>query len=253
MALSFQARECRVSRITSTPTTFATWGLEDPEVDIDADELSGKPLWGAVVGCTDGSIFVFRPDLSKVIRRKQTLPTKRRFSGGSEATHTTSRMPYHFSLSRSRNASPMGSRTNLAVPSSKSRAVSGLSKEQVEAPKNYVDFEDEQERMKGMIADRAAKEKRDRSPRTSLAPPPLFESAARRLDDARSIASIETSSTLLSPPISPTLGPSYVGHCRKRLYLRTRVFPRDFGPEHAAVSLIVLDEGDLFVSLHKSG
>ncbi|KAL5501846.1 hypothetical protein ACEPAH_9107 [Sanghuangporus vaninii] len=251
LALSFQTKEHRVSRVTSDPTTFASWGLEDLETDVDIDESSRKPLWGALVGCLDGSIFVFRPDFSKVARRKQTLP-KRRFSGSSETAHMPSRVPHHLALTRSRNASPTGSRTNLAVTSSKSRAVSGLSKEQVEAPKNYVDFDDEQERMKGMISERAVKEKRDRSPRTSLAPPPYYESAARRLDDTRSIASIESSSTLLSPPTSPTLGPSNIGFHQKRLSLRMRVIPRDFGPEHSIVSLSILED-ELFVSLQKSG
>ena len=249
LALSFQAKEHRSSAITSEPTVFTTWGFEDLEHDGDIDELSRKLPWGAVVGCSDGSIYVFRPDRPKRARRKSTTLAKRRFSG-SEATHPPHRVPPYLSLSRSRNASPLSSTTNLAISSSKSRAVSGLSKEQAEAPKNFVDFEDEQERMKGMISDRAVKDIKDRSPRTSAAP---YESHFRRMDDAHSIASFESSSTMLSPPISPILEPSYAGKSRKHLVLRTRIIPRDFGTGHSIVSLHVLDNGELFVSLQESG
>lgn len=253
IALSFQAKEHRTNAINSDPVVFTSWGFEDLVHDSDVDELSKKPPWGAIVGCVDGSIYIFRPDLSEPARRKPAT-TERRFSG-SDVTHLPYLRPPHLSLSRSRNASPATSRTNLTISSStKSRAVSGLSKEQVEAPKNFVDFEDEQQRMKGMISDRAVKNMKDRSPRSSAGLG--HDLPSRRFDDANSIASMESSSTMLSPPLSPTLMPAGAGGYRKHLLMRARIIPRDFGPfkpEHSMVSLNVLEEGELLLSLQRSG
>ncbi|EJC98476.1 WD40 repeat-like protein [Fomitiporia mediterranea MF3/22] len=248
--ISFQAKEHRNCTIHSEPTRIVSWGFEDLEHDGEIDELSRKPSWGAVVGCSDGSIYVFSPNLSKRTRRKSTI-AKRRFSGGCEPPHLPYRRQQHLSLSRSRNASPSGSRTNLTAQSSKSRAVSGLSKEQVEAPKNYVDFDDEQEKMKGMIAERKVKDVKDRSPRASYMLG--HDLPARRFDDTLSIASVETSSTMLSPPLSPILGPTNTGSYRKLLQLRVRILPRDFGSEHSVVSLSVLEDSEMFLSLQESG
>ncbi|KAH8114792.1 WD40 repeat-like protein [Phellopilus nigrolimitatus] len=247
LAFSLQATEDRKCTINSEPCAMETWGFEDPEyeADIDDSELPKKHLWGAVVGCSDGSLYLFRPDLSKSAKRKPPV-SKRRFSASSDLPY---RRAPHLSFSRSRNASPSASKTNLTVY--KSRAVSGLSKERVEAPKNFVDFEDEQEKMKGMIAERGVRDMKDSSPRSSLSPP--FDLSVHRMDDAITLASVESSSPLISPPLSPTLSPqSSVSH-RKHLFMRARILPQDFGYGHSIVTIRILEEGELFLALQESG
>ncbi|KAI5123100.1 hypothetical protein M0805_001456 [Coniferiporia weirii] len=250
LALSFQPPDARNWGINAEPSVLSSWGFGDLEVETEVDDLTNRALWGAVVGCMDGSLYIFRPDLSKPTKKKST--GKRRFSADGNPNHLPYRRAPHLSLPRSSNASPSASKTSLhAISSSKSRAISGLSKEQVEAPKNFVDFEDEQEKMKGMIADRGVRDVKDRSPRAQLSP--TYDTSMRRMDDTRSLASVESSSSMLSPPLSPNLGPQRAIYTRKNLLLRSRIIPGDFGFGHAVVALRVLEEGELVLSLQESG
>lgn len=252
LAISFRSTDDKPKRICSEPTFIKSWGPDEVENDIDVDELSKRPPWGVAAGCANGSIYLFHPDLSKTTKRQKSLKLRRLSGEGPpyrRAAHN------HLSLSRSRNASPAGSRTNLAMTSTKSRAVSGLTRTEVEAPKNYVDFEEEQEKMKSMIADRSSREPKDRSPRSSIVSP--VEVPSLRFDDAKSISSIPSSSSLLSPPLSPPLSPALdaqrVTHSRKHLRLHARITPRDFGHGHAIVCLDILEEGELLLALQESG
>ena len=247
-----QTRENRLCYLTSQPTHIEVWGFNDLEPENEIDEAI-RPRQGVVVSCIDGSLYIFRSSLAKVTKSPSSSE-KRLLSSGGDHLHPT--LPYrrpHLSFSKSRNSSPAGSRTNLAVSSTKSRAVSGLTKEQVEAPKNFVDFEDEQERMKGMIAERSVKEVKDRSRRSSLTPPPV---SPHRPDDARSLASVESGSSILSPPLSPTLGPvneTSDSTCRDLVSLRIRIIPNELDSEISVVSLKLLHKGKLFLTLHSSG
>ncbi|THH09831.1 hypothetical protein EW145_g1735 [Phellinidium pouzarii] len=253
LALSFKQADDLRSTINSEPSVLAFWGYGDLEDEADVDDLPKKSLWGAVVGCIDGSLYIFRPDLSKPTRKRLTA-SHTRFSADGDAIHLPPRRGPYLSLSRSRNASPSPSPSNTSIhviPSSKSRATSGLSKEQIEASKNYVDFEDEQEKMKGMISDRLVRDMKDRSSRSSLSPP--YDTSVRRTDDARSLASVESNSTLLSPPLSPTLDPQHMVYARKNLLMRGRIIPQNFGFGHSVVALKVLQEGELILSLQESG
>lgn len=261
LGLSFQAHDTQAAGFTSEPSVFTSWGLEELQHDVRDTNFLKELSWGAVVGCEDGSLYVFHPELSRpknVRRRSEPRVSTQRNSNSNmlELPQLPYRRPHHLSFSRSRDVSPIGARTTLTVTSHKSRAVSGLSREQVEAPKNFVDFEDEQERMKDMISDRSVKDVKERSPRASVAP---MESPRRRaLDDALSLASIDTSSSKQTPPISPPLSPpleltTSTTSSLKSLALRVHIVPRHFGVDHGIVDIKVLKKERIFVALQKSG
>lgn len=255
--------------------TVATWGYSDLDVDEDTRASSSKkPLWGVILGCIDGSVFIFHPDYTRSSKRK-SLYANERVTTGNESIHVSSRRPVHLSLPHSRATSPSASRTSLsAITSSKSRAVSGLSKEQAEAPKNYVDFEDEQERMKEMIGDISPRERYSFDGPKILAEkilgaektttplslkPQMTVEANRHTDDARSMLSIESSPSVTPPVLSPPLSPSLRSFPRaipsqpKYLSLKGRIFPSCIGMRRSVADLKVLGEGELFLLLQESG
>jgi WD repeat-containing protein 7 len=242
----FRSNEDYESIFKSEPCILESWGFGTLEYDGEWDELLKKKPWGCIVGCKDGSLYLFHPDLRQSKRKMATV--MRRFSVDRSPTNVPYRRQ-HLPLSRSRNASPSGSQTNLMASTSKSRAVSGLNKEQVEAPKNYVDFEEEQERMRGLVADKSFKDAKDRSPRASPTPLPV-----RRADDSITLASLDSlaPSPLASPPLSPT-SVSHNVQLSKQLYMKARIILRSLGYGHSVVSIDMIGNNELFLLLQESG
>ena len=258
----------------SEALSLDSWGIA--QLSDESDQVQEAPVsqvssYGAVLGYSDGSIVLFHPKYSK--SSKATSLT-------SPVTPTAPyRYPMHLSLTNSRTTSPSSSKANLtAISTSKSRAVSGLSKEQVEAPKNYVDFDEEPEKLKDMLGDRVVKEKQASdsfkpvviSPVVADRPRPhsrnksitsTSEVDPRRADDARSLMSIDSSlsHTPVSPishPSSPRFGPTMPQvsfNQEKFLGLKSRIVPRKFGEGHGQSCLRVLDGESYFLSLQESG
>jgi len=175
------------------------------------------------------------------------------------------------SYAGSRSASPsLGFHQATLNMTPRSQAVSGLSKEKIEAPKNHVDFEDEPEKLKEMLKGKSVKDKNvtdnlvlnsekgltaEKSP-----PPPLFVPPGpvlRRKDDARSLLSATNSPPFtpgsLSTPSSPSLMPlvsSESSTNQSILCLRCHIVPHRSG----AVSAIqLLDNNRLFAVLQENG
>lgn len=264
------------------PTAIGSWGYEGSDEVADLEETNSyrKPAWGAIVGSSDGGLFVFQPAAHIDSNNKAAKPLERRPTSG-EGPLFISKRPAHLSNPHSRSTSPSGSRTNLsAMTTSKSRAVSGVSKELAEAPKNFVDFEEEQERMKDMLGDRVVRDKTvvdglktqlekspiiDKSPKsTSLnqTTGSTSEMLGRRSDDARSILSVDSSSSMghrpyLSPPLSPALEATFPRRPnidrQKTLQAKFRILPRKCGVGHAITDIKVLEGGELFLALQESG
>lgn len=262
------------------PTAICSWGYgySDEVVDLEETNSYRKPAWGVVVGSSDGGLFVFQPAVNIDSNNKAAKSLDRRPTSG-EGPLIISKRSAHLSNPHSRSTSPSGSRTNLsAMTTSKSRAVSGVSKELAEAPKNFVDFEEEQERMKDMLGDRVVRDKtvvdglksqlekgpiiEKSSKPTSLKQTTASETLGRRSDDARSILSVDSSSSMglrpyLSPPLSPALEATSPRRPsidrRKSLQTKCRILPRKFGVGHAITDLKVLEGGELFLALQESG
>jgi hypothetical protein len=152
----------------------------------------------------------------------------------------------------------------------RSQAVSGLSKEKVEAPKNYVDFEDEPEKLKDMLKGKGVKDKTvadnlvpnfekglvvEKSPHPLVVSPP--GPISRRKDDARSLLSATNSPPFtprsLSAPSSPSLVPLVSSESpinQSFLCLRCHIIPRRSG----AISAIqLLDNNHFFAVLQDNG
>ncbi|KAE9411160.1 hypothetical protein BT96DRAFT_982935 [Gymnopus androsaceus JB14] len=115
------------SSFNSNASVLASWGLS---------RVDDNTAAGSIVGLEDGSILLLR---------RSEIPDKR---------NTLKLLPpaalSHASLATtaSRSTSPSGSHSPFPV-TSRSRIVSGITTEQVEAPKNYVDFDDEPEKLEG--------------------------------------------------------------------------------------------------------
>ncbi|KAK7054386.1 hypothetical protein VNI00_003580 [Paramarasmius palmivorus] len=114
------------------------------------------------------------------------------------------------SISTSRSTSPSGS-SSYASPfhvNQRSRIVSGITAERVEAPKNYVDFDDEPDKLKDMLKGRNPKEK-DKvvSPTSDSPTKDANRETSKRKDPPKSLRSPPTSPLLtpliLSTPASP--------------------------------------------------
>ena len=245
-------------------TVLVSWGL------LGTESAESR---GVALGCQDGTLYVFHPSSVACV-----VPQT---SGQSRSTPvidvdsvsnppTPSRLaPRH---PRPAYLNPRSDSPSLAFHqaafniTSRSRAVSGLSMDQVEAPKNHVDFEDEPEKLKEMLKGKGARDKtvshnNDKGLVAGRSqPPPLLMpsgSNSKRKDDARSLLSATNSPPFTprspSAPSSPILVPlvsSDSSASRYSLCLRFHIIPRRLG----AVSAVqLLDSNRLLGVLQDNG
>ncbi|KAI0365315.1 WD40 repeat-like protein [Pilatotrama ljubarskyi] len=246
----------------STPSSITSWCYEDTSSSSEAKPDSAI-AHGVVVGCRDGSVFVLRsvsqstpPDISV------SLPSP----SPPEPTSPPTSPRRHRGLGHptSRSASPSSVKSALSpFQVTRSRVVSSVSNECAEAPKNYVDFDEEQERLRGMLKgkrsrDRHASTSRTRPEKESTQPGSVASSNPRK-EDMRSYLSAAlspSSSTLsLSSPPSPTLVPATSPEPADAhsLKLCCHIFPR-YSHSLSPVSTVKVHEGGRYIScLHESG
>lgn len=254
----------------SKAKVLVSWGLAASE------PAEGR---GAVLGCEDGSLYVFQPPFRNRLPPVESIHSQshsHRNSFAESELLSPPLTPTHHARRQSRGS--RSSSPSFALHqatfnvTSRSLAVSGLSKEQVEAPKNYVDFEDEPEKLKELLKGKGAP--RDKTIADNLVPNfekgLVLEKSSRpasparlqmspvgkRRDEARSLLSA-TSSPLFSPvspspPSSPMLLPlnSDASLDPYQLSLRYHIIPKQSG----AVSAVhILDSDRLIVTLQESG
>lgn len=252
-------------------TSLVSWGLSQPDFDGNLD-LSAR---GAAVGGDDGSIYVFRPSAPT----SRNSPASASNSVSHESSHlnrSSSQAKGHRNHSTSRSASPSSSVFHQSPfnVTSRSRIVSGISKEQVEAPKNYVDFEDEPDKLKDMLKgkgprksisdgtalslDKGFMEKTaSLSPTSSSAMLPGSYTPKRR-DDTKSLLSA-LNSPLVSPkpssiPGSPSIPAfSLEGIDAQSLSLYLHIVPHRSGLGRAATQMCLLDSDRVLVALQETG
>ena len=252
----------------SKARVLVSWGLATSE------PAEGR---GAILGCEDGSLYVFQPPFRTRLHLTESVhspPHSQRNSFVADSDllspplTPTHRARRHSRGSRSSSSSFAMHQATFNV-TSRSRAVSGLSKEQVEAPKNYVEFEDEPEKLKELLKGKGAP--RDKTGTDNLAgkglvleklsrpasPAQLQTTgpASKRKNEARSLLSA-TNSPPFSPsppstPSSPLLMPlnSGVSVDPYRLSLRYHIIPNQPG----AISAVHILDDRLFVILQESG
>ena len=216
----------------------------------------GDPLRAGVFGCLDGSLFLFHsvPAASDVPVSPSTERRRsRRPLGPLDLTNLT------WSLSGSTSPSLLSPASLHVLP--RSRVVSGITTENVEAAKVYVDFEDETDRLKSLLEGKAPKEK-PRHGENDAARTPY--SASRANSESGSLKGKEISKGITSsgsPPLSPrgaseptpqnTPPPD---QCRpQELRLVAHIVPSFGAIGHAVRAVIPIQNGKFFVTLRKSG
>ena len=258
-ALRISEKErCETTRILersiskSFPTILKYWHTTPKDVqDIETHAL--------VLGCRDGTLYVFNrlstpsPDdiglVPELLENKSPKPRHPRIS----------KIPSSISppVSASALSSVLSPTFNVTA---KLRVVSGVTTEQVEAPKNYVDFEDEPDRLKDILKGRNPRERHDnssdRTPKSTASS--IIEPAPKPKNLAsRSLLSVENSRTPTPPfsaPDSPREGGSFsppgFSYHWELLY---HVIPSRSGFEHAVKSVQFLNDGRFLAVLQKSG
>ena len=274
------------SFVSGKPCALATWGFTPHLEDIPSPPPDQRvPLRGAFIGFEDGSVYLFHPKLGT--KADLISPAQFNFDLTNTPSHTRVTTPSGVShLGRGLSASSsQSSFKSIASPFhlSRSRIVSGVTAEAVEAPKNYVDFEEEQEKLRDLLKHRSpvrekhlvdgvlpAVEKNvsnvsiDRHPvqplttTTSIVvqpPNPTKKKSKSRVQSSTHSRTpshpINSTSTQNSPVItSPQL--HIPGHIYS-LYLRSHTFPPQFGPGRAPTQLLVDEYQQYAVCLQENG
>jgi len=259
------------SASTSTATKLLSWSTTDAKAG------------GVALGCEDGSIYLFLPKSSwdpvdrnsgpKVcLEQATTLPRlsqSPRPATPPQVLQASSPVP-------SNGATPYRVTTALHGPflPSKSRIQAEVSKEQVEAPKNYVDYDDEPAKLKSLLKGKGLV--KERGVIDSIIP--KFErnihlgrqSAGKNIhltldkEDVKSYMSTGNSSPSWTPrSLSPVLGsppssavPSLIRTADDpsgSLRLVAHIFPPRFGQGRKIIGLEALEGGLLVVSLQECG
>ncbi|EJF60945.1 WD40 repeat-like protein [Dichomitus squalens LYAD-421 SS1] len=252
---------------SAVPSYITCWGSHSSSLLSDS-KSDPRSVLGVVVGCRDGSVYILRST-----GHSGAVPSVKPASNSSESVLSPTSARRFLGLGRptSRSASPSSTKSSLSpFQVTRSRIVSAVSNEQAEAPKNYVDFDDEQEKLRGMLKgkghrDRHLSTSRTRSDRDAV-PEKATQSSqtpgsSLRKEDTRSyLASAlsptsSTQSLLLSGPPSPTLvpAPSPEPGSPTPLGLRCHTFPPQAGPGRLVTSLKLHDRGRYITCLNAAG
>lgn len=256
-------------------TSFVSWRTEDG-------------LHHTAAGNSTGSIYVFSfnppsPDSHK--RPTVTLPSDHY---SPSAPSSPGRSPSH-SRRHSRTIQPPSSLSfNQALinVSPQARVVSGVSREQVEAPKNYVDFEDEPGRLKDLLKSSSKHERLSWERTLADAIFPSFDrgvvidhssaqaspmlrptlptttsgtsSTNTNKDDPKSLLPAINSSSLPPRSLSASPSPRQLSPPSDRLplcrtTLKANIILDPCGPGHKASALWHIETGNLLVVLQESG
>lgn len=232
--------------------------------------LSGsgsESIHGVAIGCEDGSLFLFqRPvdhhfhsdglqesrDPTPILSRPSS-PLRQGHSGRS---HSRPRTPSSLT-----GFSPL----NIA---SRSRIVSGVNTDQVQAPKNYVDYDEEPEKLKELlrggvrdttVSDRLSLPSFDKGltieKSTQATGTPSAAATPRRGDTTLSppsrpspTATSKSLSVASSPTLRPSAPPSLYG-----FRLERHIFPFSSGRGYPVSQLQPLNSGRHILSLQANG
>jgi hypothetical protein len=263
-----------VSCSAERPSALVSWGLSG--YFENGESSAYLPSSGAVLGCEDGTLYIFHSavsnsagaqdmtfhteDISIMVQSSDPSPPSPLGRGPP---------PHRPSPSTSSSVSGFNSPFHIA---SHSRVVSGITAEKVEAPKNYINFEDEPDKLKDILKGRTPKDKiadgsRPASEKSLRLDKP---SALSRRTSAQASAkkSHEVPKSLLSATNSPAFtpkslsrspsplirspaSPSFSGS--QSLSLRCHVIPPRTGPGRSITGLRIVSENGLLVALQETG
>lgn len=271
-----------LSFVSGKPCALASWGFTPQLEDVPSppQDQQTTPIRGAFVGCEDGSVYLFHPKLG--VKTDLISPFRFNFEPMDTPLHTRPTTPSVTSY-LGRNSSAFSSQSSLKSTTnpfhlSRSRVVSGVTAEAVEAPKNYVDFEDEQERLKGLLKHKGPVKERhlmdavlpsfEKNISLEKHPAPLSlittigiqrkptkkksESRAHSTPHSRTPShpnntiSAQTSPAIASPQLRIS-GNIY------SLYLHSHTFPPRFGPGKAISQFLVEESQRYVICLQENG
>jgi len=232
----------------SYPTILKYWATTPKAVqDVEIHSL--------VLGCRDGTLYVFHrlstpsPD---VIGLEPELLENNQSS--------RPRIIPRISRSSNSNSSPV-SPTALFPPTfnvtAKLCVVSGVTTEPVEAPKNYVDFEDEPDKLKDILKGRIPRERSSDRPTKSTASS-IIEAVPKRKNPASRSLFSAANSRAPTPPFSDPASPQENGSFSPpgpsyHWELLYHAIPSRTGFEHSVKSIQFMDDGRFFAVLQKTG
>ncbi|KAL6301983.1 hypothetical protein BKA93DRAFT_436971 [Sparassis latifolia] len=239
-----------LSCCSASPSCLTCWELSSTA---SQDGKSDSALQGAAFGCEDGTLYVFH--VSPHVGQHERIRYIQEIVGSPRLTsrsHVTG-LGHH----PSRSVSPSSTHSNfLPFPVTQSRIVSSVSKEQVEAPKNYVDFDEEPDRLRGMLKGRGVKERQPNDPSslnvdkgTIGRPSP---SSGNNLKPV--LGSGASSAKTLSGPPSPAPDVELQeAPYPCLLSLKYHILPPSFGSGHAITALRVYDNNRHIIALQQTG
>ncbi|KAF8868668.1 hypothetical protein BD779DRAFT_1593227 [Infundibulicybe gibba] len=239
-----------ISCSTTQPAILQSWGSWSAADSGNESESNSR---GAIIGSQDGTLYLFHQSTSVNTGQQH----QREISQNSRPTSP----PY---LSRDspttpRSNSPCSSAAPFNV-TSRSRIVSGITAEQVEAPKNYVDFDDEPEKLKDMLK---GKNPRDRPASLELnlekgvSRGLSAEPALRRRADPKSLLSATNSPAFTpkssSAPASPRPRVTISPQGTNDLTLYCHIIPPRSGEKSSVTAIRLLEDNQSFVVLRETG
>ncbi|KAK7061717.1 WD-repeats-region domain-containing protein [Favolaschia claudopus] len=186
----------------------------------------------AFMGCQDGTIYAFQRPRPQVKVVQQQMLSSRPQSPSTTSRSTSPKPPFNVT--------------------SRSKIVSGVTTTQVEAPKNYVDFDDEPDKLKDMLKGRSHKE-RSAPPSHDTSPVPSIRQV-KRSDGPKSLLSATNSPSQtpknISSPSSPVMQASFTDHRLQDLVLLYHIVPAQDIPISA---MLLLEHNSLLAVMHSSG
>ncbi|KAF9483399.1 WD40 repeat-like protein [Pholiota conissans] len=240
----------------SVPTSLECWEVEESHDSNDPGHS------GVIIGCQDGTVYVLshshqsfgpiEPLSPHVIEPARQSTTARHPKSSHSNSGSPSPISASFTLSPTFNVT------------AKPRVVSGVTTEPVEAPKNYVDFEDEPDKLKDILKGRNPKDRRSvsetHSDKGSKAPPtpPIVEPAPivkRKSRAPRSLLSAANSRAPTPPfsiPSSPQ-DPNLSIPCSQDWSLRYHIMPSRAYVGSAARTIRLFNDNHLFAVLQENG
>ena len=232
----------------SQPCVMRSWGVPgDPSLGV---EVERRTVRGTVIGSKDGTLYVFkqsRPAAAAVgLQRPESL-LSRPTSPWRRESRTTSR-----------SSTPSTSSPAPFNVTPRSRIVSGVTNEQVEAPKNYVDFDDEPDKLKDMLRGRSPRERKEtphNSDVDSKSPPPSFLGLPDVTMKHRSVMKPSLSTTELLAATASSVSTSTWDRASfiHDLTLWCHIVPLRSGPRRAVTSIRFLDRNRSLAVLQEMG
>jgi WD repeat-containing protein 7 len=236
-------------------------GLQERHVEC-IGSTSARPYKAVALGCSDGSIYVFRPAIGNLSTNKASAS-----SPIEVPTLQTNIQPPSPPKKKHRSKSPIPPRSDSPslgshlpfVISPRSHVTSSVTKEQAEAPKNYVDFEEEPGKLKELLKGKSKLSLEESSTTSQSSRPPSFISVSSRVksqDYDESLKAAQPTSPIASPyspPVSPAPFPIASERSLFELELAYRVIPRSSGPGAGVSQLQILGDIGSLVVLQRNG